>query len=406
MKTFNPFSDDSGRSYPSTSSDIVAAILRAQFDREKWTREQNATYQSAQQIAEAAPQMFQGLIADQQQRAYLESVGPQRDAMDPRMNPVFQAQMSGILSMLQSGNPDLQKAALSNFDNQFNATVPKAPEYTDPVKMLTDDIKEYTLAKQQGFPGSFQDWVEFTNTSRRMQVNVGGTTVNNSPQSPDYEKEYDKQMGKAEVDEFLKLQKAPETLGGQLRSFETINQYLGNRGGFYGSQLAELKAIADRLGIDIAGKDADQAAIALQNQVALDLRSTADGAGMPGAMSDADREFLRKQVPGIDMSPAGRAKLIEVKRRLYQRQLEMRDSAMEYAAKNNGRFDYRYYNSPEYLKLRDKPLFEDIDVVSQNPQPTERVTPSAPPRVSTRAEALALPPGTRFIDPNGIERIR
>ena len=36
----------------------------------------------------------------------------------------------------------------------------------------------------------------------------------------------------------------------------------------------------------------------------------------------------------------------------------------------------------------------------------QQVAPAAPRRVTTVQEAMALPPGTRFIDPNGVERIR
>ncbi len=68
------------------------------------------------------------------------------------------------------------------------------------------------------------------------------------------------------------------------------------------------------LGVDLGDVSRAEAAATIQNAAALKFRSTGDGAGMPGAMSDADREFLRSMTPGIETTPQGRKLVIETQK--------------------------------------------------------------------------------------------
>jgi hypothetical protein len=63
-----------------------------------------------------------------------------------------------------------------------------------------------------------------------------------------------------------------------------------------------------------------QAFNALANQMTLQARSTANGTGMPGAMSDADREFLRQMVPGLEKQKGTNRALLDIMRRLAERE--------------------------------------------------------------------------------------
>lgn len=100
------------------------------------------------------------------------------------------------------------------------------------------------------------------------------------------------------------------------------------------------------LGTDIAGYAASlglqldpnlpnkQAAAALANEMALQARSPAAGAGMPGAMSDKDREFLVQTVPGLAQTPQGNRLIIETHRRLAKREAEIAKLANKYRMKH------------------------------------------------------------------------
>ena len=72
---------------------------------------------------------------------------------------------------------------------------------------------------------------------------------------------------------------------------------------------------------------------AVGNQMALELRNPANGAGMPGAMSDKDREFLTSMVanPGTDINAA--RQIIAARQATYRRNVEIGDMASKWAKK-------------------------------------------------------------------------
>lgn len=91
----------------------------------------------------------------------------------------------------------------------------------------------------------------------------------------------------------------------------------------------ELKAYAKGAGIDLdaLGIKDDvapiQAANKLLGQMALELRSTGEGGGMPGSMSDADRQFLVNMTPGVETTPEGRKLIVDYMKKLNQRTLDV-----------------------------------------------------------------------------------
>ena len=86
-----------------------------------------------------------------------------------------------------------------------------------------------------------------------------------------------------------------------------------------------------------------EAAAAFANQAALELRNPSGGAGMPGAMSDADRNFLASMTPSSMQSAAGRKMVIDSYIAIQQRNQQVADFARKYEAKygklDNGFFD-------------------------------------------------------------------
>lgn len=86
-----------------------------------------------------------------------------------------------------------------------------------------------------------------------------------------------------------------------------------------------------------------EAAAALANQMALELRNPAGGAGMPGALSDSDRNFLTAMVPSASQSMQGRKQLIDAYIAVQQRNQQVSSFARNYEKKygklDNGFFD-------------------------------------------------------------------
>lgn len=98
-----------------------------------------------------------------------------------------------------------------------------------------------------------------------------------------------------------------------------------------------------RLGAIVGVGDADKLAggeliRAVQNRMALIMRSPDGGMGMPGAVSDRDIQFLKDAQIGIDRSPEGNRKMITAYRAIEQRKIDVARLADAYIAKE-GRLD-------------------------------------------------------------------
>ena len=79
-----------------------------------------------------------------------------------------------------------------------------------------------------------------------------------------------------------------------------------------------------------------EAANAITNQMALAARNTANGQGMPGAMSDADRAFLSAMQPGITRTPAGNKLMIKIARDTEQYRMRANAVAQQYINARQG----------------------------------------------------------------------
>lgn len=82
-----------------------------------------------------------------------------------------------------------------------------------------------------------------------------------------------------------------------------------------------------------------QAADAMSREMALMLRDPAQGGGMPGAVSDSDRQFLESMIPGLRMDREGRAKVIGAYRAIADRNREVARMARDYAEAHGGTLD-------------------------------------------------------------------
>lgn len=99
-----------------------------------------------------------------------------------------------------------------------------------------------------------------------------------------------------------------------------------------------------------------EAAAALGNEMALELRNPANGAGMPGAMSDADRNYLVSMIPNASQSAEGRKQLLEAKIAVEQRKVQTATFARNYE-KKHGRLDNGFFEQMTAWSAQN-PLFK------------------------------------------------
>lgn len=166
-----------------------------------------------------------------------------------------------------------------------------------------------------------------------------------------------KAVGKFFGESYSDIQKAGFNAQGKVNRIDRLNSLLdGVNTGKFTPLGTEVASAAASLGLKIDPKLGNkQAAQALSSEIALELRNPSGGAGMPGAMSDADRQFLAGMVPGIEKTPEGRAMISETMKKLAKRDQQVAKMAAEYRRKNKS-FDEGFFQ--ELRQFSDaNPLF-------------------------------------------------
>lgn len=170
-------------------------------------------------------------------------------------------------------------------------------------------------------------------------------------------KEFQVTDAKARAQMYDAMQKGAMSNTAKIAKFERVGNLLKDYDGGKMAQTGfELARFGTSLGVTIDPKLPNkEAAVALANEVALDLRSTADGGGMPGALSDADREFLRSMTPQLGQTAEGRKKVIESRVAVWKREQKVAEMARQYRQKH-GTVDEDFFNQLQAWSNRN-PIF-------------------------------------------------
>nr|WP_321482338.1 hypothetical protein [uncultured Cohaesibacter sp.] len=194
---------------------------------------------------------------------------------------------------------------------------------------------------------------------RISQIGGGGTnvTVNNSG-----ENEYNKTINRHWADENIAIAKKAQAAQSNIGKLQYLGDALRTPSlytGAGGESVLKLKNAAAALGmdVDVEALGAGQAVQAIVNRMAMEMRNPENGGGLPGAASDADREFLKQSIPNLTKNPEGNRKLIEYAIRLEERNIEVDQLRRSYV-KQYGQLDDRFY---DYLAQwsEQNPLFPE-----------------------------------------------
>ena len=124
----------------------------------------------------------------------------------------------------------------------------------------------------------------------------------------------------------------------KLDRIEELTKDLDSTGKLTGTFM-DLASAAESVGVTLDPKLGEkQGAAALAKEIALNFRNPAGGEGMPGALSDKDREFLVSMVPGMEQTVEGRKGIIETRRKINERRLVEAKMARAYR-KEHGALD-------------------------------------------------------------------
>lgn len=122
------------------------------------------------------------------------------------------------------------------------------------------------------------------------------------------------------------------------------------QGTFAGTQLMLRKAL-NAFGVDAGDTSPMEMINALGNQLALRLRDPSNGAGMPGSLSDSDRQFLLSMSVSLGNSPEANRKLTAFYLRTQEKNIALEQARQQYIAQH-GRLDENFRAQAAQLQQR------------------------------------------------------
>jgi hypothetical protein len=190
----------------------------------------------------------------------------------------------------------------------------------------------------------------FTEQAKRTQGFTQGANFAAGPSQADTnasaaDKAYQENVAKDVVGQRKNIMDAGSMAPQNIARYQQIGKLLSNvDGGTLTPMGTHLASLANSVGLKI-DKDLPnkEAAASIANQAALELRSPAGGAGMPGAMSDADRNFLVSMTPNMAQSAQGRKQIIDSYVAVQQRNQQVAQFARNYE-KKYGRLDNGFFD--------------------------------------------------------------
>lgn len=139
---------------------------------------------------------------------------------------------------------------------------------------------------------------------------AGGVGISQTPQ----DKTYADEQAKAAAARYQGIQTAGSQAPAKIAQYQELGRLFD---GVNGNRLSptglELSRLGKSMGFSVDPKLGNkEAGVALANQIALTLRDPSSGGGMPGSMSNSDRQFLTNMVPNLAQSDAGRKQLVNI----------------------------------------------------------------------------------------------
>lgn len=235
---------------------------------------------------------------------------------------------------------------------------PQLVEIADPNEPLRTQKVWMKPGETQGSVAGFGVMPEILDsrvqTVKRSIAKAGAPTVN---VNTNQEKEESKVVGKGFGEQYMGIQNADFSANNKIATLDRLSNLMqGVNTGKFEPSRAQLAAAAESLGMKFDPTLGSKQAIeAISNEMALQARNPSGGAGMPGAMSDKDREFLVNITPGLSKTPHGNRLIIDTNRKLAQRDKQVAKIAREYR-KRNGTLDEGFYEELNQFSAKN-PLF-------------------------------------------------
>lgn len=206
-----------------------------------------------------------------------------------------------------------------------------------------------------------------------------------------YAETVDKDLG----EEFVNIQKQGRAASNTQGTLDLLERAVKTPG-FDSGTLPALTTAVKRGLVSLGVADADSALPnevfdKLSNKLVLDLSGGKLGTGF----SNADREFMQMTTANRQNTPEGNLAIINIQRKITEREREVAQMARDYAREHKGKIDYDFYETlDKYAKAN--PLFDEVTAPAG-----AAAGAAAPPRLTTPDEYSKLKSGMQFVDPEG-----
>jgi len=315
-------------------------------------------YQQQQQQAVQANALKQATLTPDQRAEYMLAAGAQgvgnalgglMGAQDPMMQR--QAQRRAFIQQVDMSNPEslVQAIRASSEDPELNAyllgkykeieTINKtkaeavAKMREGNAAMLTTEQRNFIQARQDGYKGSFNDWLTQQNRSKatNLSVDAKGETA------------FAQELGKLDA---KKVTDAVDARQGAIGLIKAVNELdkLDNAGLVSGSFATGRVGVANFL--NTAGLASPEEAKKLANsqsyqKVAGDVILGNLGGKLGAGVSEGDRKFVEGLVPQLETSPDARRQLIQYMRTKGMDVIKESSRLENYARQNKGLSGYQ-----------------------------------------------------------------
>ena len=182
------------------------------------------------------------------------------------------------------------------------------------------------------------------------------------------ETEEQKGFGKARVEMYQNIQKEADIAKNDLDIYSNLNSLMQQTTtGALEPHKTAIASYAQSLGIPVNEKwGINQSITAISNKLTVMARKVGEGQLLAGQISDADRDFLKASVPGLEKMENANEFLTNIAIKLAQRKIETAQFADEYYNENG---TMKGFYDAQRIWVKNNPLFSDRNASSKGIQP-------------------------------------
>lgn len=317
---------------------VIGSYYAGQDDAAQ-SQQQNQLAQMRQTQFGQQNTLFQNQQQDRQKQQQLEGV---------------RGDLSAYLVARKQGGPEAAKQIWTQLAPKYGRSPDENPD-----AIVSEFIRTNpSILGDQMSAAILKDFISPDGGQNLMNVAPGGTvfdpqsrapvfTAPNRPQAPgaslstfdkETAKQLARQMPKVQQDainaqsRLVRLAQTEKELSGAITGTGATAELAAKRvanfasgGAAYGGDIQKTERLQRFLG-----------------ESALELRNPSGGAGMPGAISDADREFLQNMAGRIENQEASVAEVLAARKAIEQRKIQVAQAANDYI-KENGQLDSGFY---------------------------------------------------------------